>query len=583
MASFDEIVRKMTAAIKGVREAVLGKDVREFIASGYESVLDAYKQLNTAVDSAASSAEKAKTAITEAIDPTLSVFGKAADAKATGDALETERKRIDVLNDGGLNLKDEVIDTSIKTWLTDHPEATTTVQDGAITETKIDAQFLLNIKNGYVTPQMFGALGNGVADDASAMQKMLDNVSDGTKILIPIGRYRLSRGLTINKNLQIVGESRQFGYYGSSVTYDALGSVLFFDDVSNDTMIKIQKGKASISNVSLVGNSFYFDLSRKSKDDYLNRTIFIENKIKDNVNGLECCDGVLGCWLSNFRVSGFSGFGVRLGQFNHLSGGYYNNCNIAIELNKNDCTVSDIRIGSSNTGIRLIYSSLNCVLGIRFDDIAQYPVEIIRSNNNTICEIVNDHSNYGAIKLSNSSGNTISANCGRCCEYYGGKELEDIDNYEYGAAVLMIGDSSNNKFNIKISNENLSDTFLIESCYVPIVIMSGSKSSGNTFDILGQSPKIVVDSTNKVNNTDFSKLLYVKSIVTDFLLRYINRTYYCINYNGTTTGIVSCDGVKEDFWHGIPANKVGEIAITTDKIMIWTGTEWINISQNKGA
>lgn len=46
MASFDEIVSKMTAAIKGVREAVLGKDVREFIASGYESMLDAYKQLD---------------------------------------------------------------------------------------------------------------------------------------------------------------------------------------------------------------------------------------------------------------------------------------------------------------------------------------------------------------------------------------------------------------------------------------------------------------------------------------------------------------------------------------------------------
>ena len=50
--------------------------------------------------------------------------------------LDTERERIDVLNDGGLNLKDEVIDTSIKHWLTDHPEATTTVQDGAITEKK---------------------------------------------------------------------------------------------------------------------------------------------------------------------------------------------------------------------------------------------------------------------------------------------------------------------------------------------------------------------------------------------------------------------------------------------------------------
>lgn len=98
MASFDEIVSKMTAAIKGVREAVLGKDVREFIASGYESVLDAYKQLNTAVDSAASSAEKAKTAITEAIDPTLSVKGKAADAKATGDAVGQLKEDIENIN-----------------------------------------------------------------------------------------------------------------------------------------------------------------------------------------------------------------------------------------------------------------------------------------------------------------------------------------------------------------------------------------------------------------------------------------------------------------------------------------------------
>ena len=84
------------------------------------------------------------------IDPTLTLSGKAADAKATGAAvdkledkkadktdLDTERKRIDVLNDGGLNIKDEVIDTSIKAWLTEHPEATTTVQDGAVTEQKL--------------------------------------------------------------------------------------------------------------------------------------------------------------------------------------------------------------------------------------------------------------------------------------------------------------------------------------------------------------------------------------------------------------------------------------------------------------
>ena len=80
MASFDEIVSKMTAAIKGVREAVLGKEVREHIASGMESELDIYKRLNTAV-------EEVKTAIIEAIDPTLTIPCAAADAKETGDKI----------------------------------------------------------------------------------------------------------------------------------------------------------------------------------------------------------------------------------------------------------------------------------------------------------------------------------------------------------------------------------------------------------------------------------------------------------------------------------------------------------------
>lgn len=209
MASFDEIVSKMTAAIKGVREAVLGKDVREFIASGYESVLDAYKQLNTAVDSAANSAEKAKTAITEAIDPTLSVPGKAADAAKVGEIkedLDTERKRIDTLNEGGLNLKDEVIDTSIKAWLEDHPEATTTVQDNAITEEKINADFLPYIKNDYVTPEMFGAVGDGTTDDSQSLQKAINYVASNNKILKICKTYFCSSRLIIpNGNTNIIG------------------------------------------------------------------------------------------------------------------------------------------------------------------------------------------------------------------------------------------------------------------------------------------------------------------------------------------------------------------------------------------
>lgn len=181
--------------INGIRKAVMASEVREDIAQMGEYV---EQFANTAGEN-----------IQKAIDPTLSLSGKAADAKATGVAvdkledkkadkndLDIERKRIDVLNDGGLNLKDDVIDTSIKAWLTEHPEATTTVQDYSLTFEKMVIGAL-----GYVTPEMFGAVGDGETDDTKAIQKAIDSVKNGY-VLFQRLTYCVSKELQItNKNI----------------------------------------------------------------------------------------------------------------------------------------------------------------------------------------------------------------------------------------------------------------------------------------------------------------------------------------------------------------------------------------------
>ena len=77
-------------------------------------------------------------------------------------------RRVETLENGGLEIKDELITGHIKSWLDEHPEATTTVQDHSLTADKLVVGTL-----GYITPEMFGAKGDGETDDTDAINAAL--------------------------------------------------------------------------------------------------------------------------------------------------------------------------------------------------------------------------------------------------------------------------------------------------------------------------------------------------------------------------------------------------------------------------
>ena len=121
--------------------------------------------------------------------------------KADKTDLDVERKRIDALNNGGLNLKDEIIDTSIKAWLTEHPEATTTVQDNSLIEEKFTEELKLHTLKDYVTPEMFGGIGDGKTDDTDAIISALNTKKslyiNGGKIYIINSPINVDKGACI--------------------------------------------------------------------------------------------------------------------------------------------------------------------------------------------------------------------------------------------------------------------------------------------------------------------------------------------------------------------------------------------------
>lgn len=66
---------------------------------------------------------------------------------------------------------------AVNDWLEAHPEATTTVQDGAVTEAKLATDLKKKIFNYYVTPEGFGAVGDGSTDDTAAIQAAIDDAA----------------------------------------------------------------------------------------------------------------------------------------------------------------------------------------------------------------------------------------------------------------------------------------------------------------------------------------------------------------------------------------------------------------------
>lgn len=121
----------------------------------------------------------------------------------------------------------ETIYEAVNQWLAEHPEATTTVQDNSLTAEKFTEALRQKTIKDYGTPEMYGAVGDGIEDDTNAFQTALTN--HGTVILT--GKYKLSD--TVN-----VPSKRSVLFFGNSqiiadIPSDTSLPLFMLDTVSN--------------------------------------------------------------------------------------------------------------------------------------------------------------------------------------------------------------------------------------------------------------------------------------------------------------------------------------------------------------
>ena len=116
-----------------------------------------------------------------------------ADLQDETDRAEAEEARIEALFTAPTQ---EAVDN----WLNTHPEATTTVQDGSLTDSKFSNALMLKTIKDYVTPQMYGGVGDGSHDDTIAIQSAIDS---GKIVYIPDGVYIITSPILSTTRLQL--------------------------------------------------------------------------------------------------------------------------------------------------------------------------------------------------------------------------------------------------------------------------------------------------------------------------------------------------------------------------------------------
>lgn len=199
------------------------------------------------------------------------------DGKDGNDYILTDKDKHDIANNFSKDYMEE--------WLNEHPEATTTVQDGSLTPAKF---------KGCLTPQMFYE--DGDIDDSDAIQRMFNAATDGTKIVFPRGTYKVhpfaslgyrigdiegspskpawskskyAYGVMLDFKENIVIEFEEGATIESALTYkDSNGVVQFKEHIIGD----------DFNNIDEILDTFYLHTGAECNGDLVVSTLFKINQ-----------------------------------------------------------------------------------------------------------------------------------------------------------------------------------------------------------------------------------------------------------------------------------------------------------------
>ena len=297
-------MQQMTAAHgRCVFEIVVEKNTKELITANF------YLEVQRA-------AMDAGTVISESIIEEFEDFqSKIAAAQAAATAAQEQAERAEAAAESVGRPTDEQAQNAVDNWLDEHPEATTTVQDGSITEAKLATALKPKVLKDYVTPEMFGAVGDGETDDTSAVTQAF--ASGKPLFFSQFKTYRLTDDITFHQSVDF--NSATILLDGCSLIVDdglssqnhyGFGIIIkngFFIGDNTNTIIKIQHStKTTIEDCSfkdfligiyiVTGYEHNIDSCRFIGSDTIHATAIRKNDgdgYINNLTGVNCYNALI--------------------------------------------------------------------------------------------------------------------------------------------------------------------------------------------------------------------------------------------------------------------------------------------------